>query len=550
MKNLLGLLKNHYKNVGIIAVLSLILIPSFAQDAEIKNADRLIDHDKRKQAVEVLQKATTTYPTAAKLFYYLGQAQLYAGDQNGAKASFDAGVKADPKEPLNYAGQGQILILEKKGAAQAKPLLDKALNLGKKNVANLQAIAKAYMADKATSKDALPLLQKAKEINPNDPKTSLLLGDYYLMENQGGSCASAYEDATALDPSSGAPLYKHALLFMRTKNIPVVEEDLKKSIAADPEYALAHKELGELYYLKKDGANAVKHYEIYLSLTDSPEKKSGFIHAFYLFMAKNYAKANEIFKSLSEKPDVAPSTLKFYARSLSEAGNLEESQKIFEKYLNGKDSLEATDFNSYASLLLKQKKDSLAAIAFQNSLNLDQNQPTVHQTLIDYYWSKKKYPECENACRAAIKIRKTPFFNDYFKLGQSLYLEHKYSQADSAFAKTIELQPKITLPYVWAARSKGAQDEELKEGLAKPFYEKVIEIGEADKEKNKKDLSDAYKYMGSYYMIKQDYKTAKGYWQKVLELYPEDENSKEAIKIIDTPPTQNPPKRKPTQVKH
>src|SRR6478735_983244 len=124
MKNLLDLIKNHYKNVGITAVLTLILISSFAQDAEIKNADRLIDHDKRKAAVEVLQKATTTYPTAAKLFYYLGQAQLYAGDQAGAKASFDAGVKVDPKEPLNYAGQGHILVLEKK-KTEAKAALDK-----------------------------------------------------------------------------------------------------------------------------------------------------------------------------------------------------------------------------------------------------------------------------------------------------------------------------------------------------------------------------------------------------------------------------------------
>src|SRR6478736_815736 len=403
MKTLFDLIKNHYKNVGITAALSFVLIPAFSQDAEIKNADRLMDHDKRKAAVEVLQKATTTYPAVAKLFYYLGQAQLYAGDQAGAKASFDAGVKVDPKEPLNYAGQGHILSLEKK-KTEAKVVLDKALSLGKKNVANLQAIAKAYMADKASNKEALPLFQKAKEINANDLKTSLLLGDYYLAENQGGSCASAYEDAEVLDPSSGAPSYKHALLFMRTKNIPVVEEDLKKSIKADPEYALAHKELGELFYLKKDGANAVKYYETYLGLTDSPEKKAEFIHAFYLFMAKNYARANEIFKPIAEKPDVKPSTLKFYARSLSEAGNLEESQKIFEKYLNGKDSLEAADWNSYAALLLKQKKDSLAANAFQNSLNLDQNQLNVHQTLIDYYYSKKKYPECENACRAAIKI--------------------------------------------------------------------------------------------------------------------------------------------------
>jgi tetratricopeptide (TPR) repeat protein len=394
------------------------------------------------------------------------------------------------------------------------------------------------------SKDALAQLQKAKALAETDFKTFMLLGDYYLLENQGGSCASAYEDAGTLNPASGAPWYKHALLFMRTKNIPVVEEDLKKSITADPQYALAHKELGELYYLKKDGANAVKHYETYLGLSDSPEKKSEFIHAYYLFMAKDYAKANQVFKPISEKKDVTASTLKFYARSLSEAGNLAESQTIFEKYLNAKDSVDASDYSSYAALLLKQKKDSLAAIAFQKSLNLDNNQPVIHQTLMDYYFKAKRYPECAKACRAAIKIRKQPFFNDYYNLGRSLYLDHKYAEADSAFAKTIELQPKITLPYVWAARSKGAQDEELKDGLAKPFYDKIVEIGEQDKEKNKKDLSDAYKYMGSYYMIKQDNKTAKGYWEKVLELYPDDENSKEAIKIINTPPAQNPPKKK------
>jgi tetratricopeptide (TPR) repeat protein len=268
MKKLPGLI-NLCRNVGIAASICFSLAPSFAQDAEIKNAERLTDQDKRKQAVEVLRKATETYPAAANLYYHLGHAQILAGDQAGAKASFDKGAALNPKEPLNFAGQGHILVLEKKGA-QAKPLFDKALGMGKKNVATLQAIAEAEMTDKSMSKDALALLQKAKGLAETDPKTFLLLGDYYLLENQGGPCASAYEDAATLNPSSGAPWYKHALLFMRTKNIPVVEEDLKKAITADPQYALAHKELGELYYLKKDGANAVKHYETYLGLSDSP----------------------------------------------------------------------------------------------------------------------------------------------------------------------------------------------------------------------------------------------------------------------------------------
>jgi len=549
MKNLFIPVKQFGK-VGIAAAFGLMVSTSFAQDPEIKNAERLTDQDKKKQAVNVLQKATETYPTAPHLFYHLGQAQLLAGDQAGAKATFDKGIAANPKEPLNYAGQGHIFVLEKK-VPQARASFDKALSFGKKNVATLQAIAKAELGDKALSKDAFTLLQKAKEINPNDFKTALLLGDYYLSENQGGSCASAYEDAETLNPSSGIPLYKHAMLFMRTKNIPVVEEDLQKAIKADPEFALAHKELGELYYMKKDGPKAAKHYQIYLGLTDSPEKDDRFRYAFFLFMAKDYTKANEEFKLLSTKPDVTPMTLRFYAKSLTESGNLAEAQKIFESYMSTKkDSVKAVDFSNYADLLQKQGKDSLAANAIEKSISLDVNQPILLQTLIDYYFTKKRnYAKAMEFTTKAIKVRKKPFSNDFFTLGRANYFLHKYPQADSAFGKFIELQPKIALGYIWAARSKSAQDTLLTEGLAKPFYEKVIEIDLAatDPSTVKKDLIDSYSYMGSYHLTKQEIPVAKGYFEKALALSPEGavkERIDAALKLINTPPPQQQKPRK------
>ncbi len=543
MKNQLNLWKP-LVNVGIAAVMSLVYVMAFAQDVEIKNAERLIEQDKKQQAIEVLKKATEAYPASSQLYYHLGHAQLLAGDQAGAKSSFDKGVSANPKEPLNYVGQGHILILEKKGA-QAKPLFDKALGFGKKNVTTLQAIAEAEMLDKTYSKDALAHLQKAKEINPDDAKTFLLLGDYYLSENNGGSTASAYEDASIKNQQSAAPWYKHAKLFMRSKNIAIVEEDLQKAVKIDPDFALAHKDLGELYYQKKDGPNAAKHYKMYLDLTDSPDKDDRFRYAFFLFMAKDYNQANNEFKALSLKPDVSSTTLKFYAQSLLKEGKLAESQSVFEQYLsNPQTKVDNDDFNNYAELLQKQNKDSLAALAFRKSLALDQNQPDVLQTLMDYYFKSKKFSECSEVCQSAIKIRKKPYANDYYMLGRSLYFEKKYPQADSAFVKLIELQPKITLGYLWAARSKSNQDEELKEALAKPYYEKVIEIASATPDKNKNDLIAAYQYMGSFHMIKQENQIAKGYWEKVLALNPEDENAKEALKMINTPPTQNRPKKK------
>ncbi len=543
MKMSLDLIKNFGK-VSFAFVFTLLAVVASAQEAEIKSALRSIEQDKKKQAIETLQKAIVTYPAAAQLYYHLGHAQLVSKDQAAAKESFDKGVAANPKEPLNYVGQGHILVLEKK-SAQAKPLFDRALGFGKKNIATLQAIGEAELADKATVKDALALLTRAKELDANDFNTLLLLGDAYMTENQGGSCASAYEDAATKNPKSAAPWYRHSQLFMRSKNIPIVEEDLLKAVAIDPEFALAHKELARLYYLKKEGATAVKHYQAYLKLTDSPEKDYQLLNGFYLFMAKDYTKANEEFKALSQKPNVTPTLLRYYAKSLYEADNLAESQKIFEQYLSSKkDSLKASDYSNYAELLQKQKKDSLAALAFHKSLELDKNQPKVLEILVKYYFQTKKYNQCSTMSRALISTRKVALAPDYYTFGRSLYFEQKYPQADSAFAKLIELQPKITLGYLWAARSKAAQDEELKDALAKPYYEKVIEIGSATPEKNKNDLIAAYQYMGSYHLLKQENQIAKGYFEKVLALNPEDERSKEAIKLINTPVPQNPPKRK------
>jgi len=518
--------------------------------AEIKAAQDLINKDKKKAAVELLQKATATYPTAANLYFYLGNAQLQNGDQSGAKASYDKGVAANPKEPLNYVGQGRLLILEKKGA-QAKPLFDKALGFGKKNTTTINAIAEAYLSDKDKTyqKDAMTLLQRSKDLKEDNFTTQILLGDGYFNDKMGGPCATAYERAAEIDPKSGIPGFKLAYLFSGANDLEQVEKNLKQSITSDPEFALSHRELGELYYKKKDGANAVKHYKTYLDLSDNPDKDGRFKYAFFLFLAKEYDKANKEFEELSKKSDVSATTLKFYAQSLLKARKLAESQEIFEKYMkHSQTKVEADDMSNYGDLLQAQGKDSLAANAYEQSLNLDTNQPDIIKTLTDYYFSKvKKYNQAERICRKAIKIRKTPQTVDYFTLGRSLYIQKKYIQADSAFAKVIELQPKATFGYNWAARSKHAQDEELKDALAKPYYEKVIEFGSAAPDKNKNDLIAAYQYLGSYYLTKSDNKTAKENYEKALALGPEGaalESINEAIKFINTPPQQQRPKKK------
>jgi tetratricopeptide (TPR) repeat protein len=539
------------RRVGLLFVFSFICTFSNAQDAsaEIKAAQKLLDQDKKKAAVAALQKAISTYPEATQLYYYLGRAQIIAGDKAGAKASFDAGVAKNPKEPMNIVGQGHILILDK-NVTQAKLKFEEALKLGKKNVAAMNAIGEAYLADKAYQKDAMDILLKAKSIGAN-AQTHVLLGNAHSMVlGQGGAAASAYEHALEADPKCAMAEFMLGELFMST-NLQVAEEHYQKAVVIDPYFAGAHRELGELYYKKKDGQNAAKHYKKYLDLTDSPASDDRFKYAFFLFMAKDFTNANNEFDALIKKGDASSITLKYAAQAQLKAGNLPEAERIFELYLKHPDTkVDADDLKNLGDLRIKQNKDSLAMVAYESSVALDQTQNDLLQTLIKYYFDKKKYPDAERVCRTSIKARKTPFSNDYFNLGRSLYFQKKYVNSDSAFAKLNELQPKFVLGFIWTARSKGAQDGDISdpkskiEWLAKPAYEKVIEIGEADKEKNKKELLDAYGYLMSHHLYKQEIPKGKEFLNKILEIDPENAEAKKLLKELNNPQPQQKTKKK------
>jgi tetratricopeptide (TPR) repeat protein len=539
--------------IGFAAALCLGFVFANAQDpgsAEIKSAQQLINKDKKKGAVEVLQKAIATNPMATNLYYYLGRTQLIAGDKSGAKASFDKGVSVDPKEPLNYVGQGRILLLDK-NLTQAKPLFDKAVSLGKKNTTTINAIAEAYLIDKTYQKDAMAMAQRSKELSETNPETFLLIGDANsLVMGQGGPAASAYERAYEIDPKCATAWFKLGELFMST-SIEQAEKNYKEAVKVDPEFAEAHRELGELYYKKKDGVNAAKHYKSYLELTDSPDKDDRFRYAFFLFMAKDYGNANNEFDQLMKKPDVSSLVLKFYAQSLLKSGNIAKCQEVYEKYLKHPDTkVDADDYNNYSDLLKKQGKDSLAMNALEMSVSLDQTQNDNLQTLIKYYFDKKKYDQCERVCRLSIKVRRSPNPNDYFNMGRAQHYQKKYVNADSTWAKLNELQPKFVQGFAWAARTKNAQDGDFTDPkakidwLAKPAYEKVIEVGQEDKEKNKKELMEAYRYLVGYNLAKQDFTKGKELLGKILEIDPENIDAKQTIKELNNPQPQQKPKAK------
>lgn len=514
-----------------------------AQDSEIAEAKHLNDIDQSKKALDVLVKAASAYSTSPAVHYYLGLQYLKMNQRKEALAAFDKGIAADPKESaLNLAGKGQYAMLEN-NAAKAKLDFDKALSQTKsKDVAVLQAVARGYMVDPKRANDAIAVLTKAKDRDSHNAETMMLLGDAYLQLNDGGKAVSAYESAAALDQKNALGHYKVGRVYLRSRNFDAAQESFARATRIDPNFTLAYKEQGELFYQMGKGPEAVTAYEKFLSLTESPEKYQSKM-AFYHLMAKDFKKANEIFKQLVAKDSTNAMILKYYGVSQYESEDLAGAQATFEQYFSKQkpELIEAADYNYYGKVLQKQEKDSLAMLAYEKSVAIEPKQPNVHENLASTYFSLRKFDDAINSYKNLFEYRK-PTSQDLYNLGRAYYSGERFAEADSTFEVLGQLQPTMTIVDMWAARSKAAQDSTSENGLAKPYYEKLIEKVSATGQKSKNDnamLVEGYLYLGYFNYLKGQNSAAKEFYQKVLAIDPGNEKAKIAVKSL-TQPAQKP----------
>ena len=85
------------------------------------------------------------------------------------------------------------------------------------------------------------------------------------------------------------------------------------------------------------------------------------------------------------------------------------------------------------------------------------------------------------------------------------------------------------------ANLKAALDPNMEQGLAKPLFERLIEIISARPEKDATDvkrLVTSYQYMMSYYSINKDAAKALEFAKKIYELQPDNQGIKETIDAL------------------
>jgi tetratricopeptide (TPR) repeat protein len=253
--------------------------------------------------------------------------------------------------------------------------------------------------------------------------------------------------------------------------------------------------------------------------------------------------------------NASPTAYKFYGKSLLEQKKYDEASDVFEKYFQiaKPEDITASDYADYGKLLLEVKEDSLANEMFAKGIELDTARQEIEIRSLHAETLKKrqKFAEAAEAYKDLISVKdslKVPAPAELFWMGWTYYYDTQFASADSAFTRLTELQPESNLGYLWAAKARVQTDSTGEAGTAVPMYEAYLEktlANPATLEKEKRNIIDAYDYLGTYALQKKnDVEEASSYFQKVLELDPNNARAKEFMATLREMNNPNPPRGK------
>lgn len=509
---------------------------------------RLLELNQLGKAKSFFLKAVQSDPNNINHIFYMGETYFKLGMIDSAEYYYNSGIKIKTESALNYIGAG--MILQEKGKPdEAKKMFTKAESYSNYKDANIY-VKLAQACTNGSNKNfelADYYLQSAKKLKKTLASIYITTGNIFEMKNNLGDAATEYERAIYYDNKCTEAHYHLGVIYSKAQNFTASTNSFNTVIANDSNYFLVYRELGELYYNYGYYAKASENYGRYIRLSD-PDFNDNIRYATILFFNKEYNKSQELLSQIVKSDSTNPVILRLNAYNLFEMKDYTNGLKAMYKFFEITPSARiiAQDMEYMGKMLSKNSQDSLAIVYYNNALQMDSTKKSLYEFIGNSYDRLKKFNFSADYYSKLLKVKKNVLSSDYFQYGRACYnagnlftevadsLTKKsfYMESDTAFGTVISLSPASYIGYFWRARVKAMLDPESEIGLAKPFYEKVISITEPTPDKYKRELIEAYKYMGYYYFLQKDKDVSKEFWNKVLAIDPADATALEALKGI------------------
>ena len=183
---------------------------------------------------------------------------------------------------------------------------------------------------------------------------------------------------------------------------------------------------------------------------------------------------------------------------------------------------------SYAILDVSELKTDTAIFYYRIAIGMDTSKFYLNNDIAKLLTRSKKFKDASEVYE--IILAKNPnSLKDHRLLGITYYFANLLYEANATFSLFIDKYPNSVDGYLWQARTKRKMDAKDILWLAKPYFEKYIEVA-TDPVKYKKDLVEAYQYLGSYYITAKDKAKSTEMWSKVKVLDPANKLAEDALK--------------------
>ena len=562
--------------------------PLMAQD--IPTALKDIEAERYPKAEKALTQLVSSSPSADNQFY-LGYYYLKSGQVDKAKAAFDKGVQADAKSQLDNVGLAGV-ALAKKDRATAKSLIDNAVGQTKGKDQNiLIRAAEMYTLSDQTNDpaEALRLLQMAdeKDKKNENAEIEMLMGDAYFLKNDGGNAITKYENALAINPNLAEANYKIGRLYLRGKNYKEAQTYFNKAIQNDPEFSPTYRALADALANSRAYKGASTNYELYVQKSGTTDPELLLDVARYKFLAQDYQGATAYLDQLKGKIN-NPIIDRMYGWAYAAMGKNSESVESLNRFISTAPQKVMYDDYKYLGRAYGQlgtaEGDSLSITNLEKAAPSDTTD-NLYRDIAKKYYDTKRFDKAGQYYSKTIQHDKKPLNNDYlfeglanyqygFRVGRDTTAapmdtaqirqarQTYFLRADSAFAQMaqqVEKNAGETYPLAYYYRGQSTyyaypSAVSLSTGAAVPYYEKFIELANAEtdaakKQSYQKNLITSYKFLASYNLAKKDDAKAKEYFNKVLELDPNDADVKKALEGPKVAPATTRPATKPAAAK-
>lgn len=531
-------LRNIVATIGLVSSLSL-----FSQTSD--NGFYLLKMGQLKAAKAVFTQKISQNSLDSRSHYGMGEYYLANNNIDSANANFNRGIVINKNDAYNYLGLAKLAFLKGDNVV-ATAKLDLARKNGKKDAVVFTEIAQILRAQK--NRDTTEInkaIARAKEINSKTSSIYILLAEIAAEKNNFSQAANNYESAIYFDSTEFEAYIQYARILVSAQNAKSAINYLNILINKTPQCVVAYRELGEVLFNQGDYKGSALNYAKYIERAEyTPEEKERYAYA--LFFSKEYDKAKAIITELSDgKPDNYIMLRLLAYTHFEKLANSENARpddyqpgiELFNKFFSKipENKILVLDYIYAAKTFQRANQDSLAVFQYQKAYNRDTTKTEFIDEMAAAYSKYKAYDKAVEMIQKSFDRKKEPKAADYMKLAtayagagttsnltDTVYKRNCLVKADTLLGTVTSMSPKYFRAYFMRARVNVALDTDATKGLAKPHYEKSLEIMNLTPEKYKKEMIETYKYLGYYYFQKNEITKSKDYWQMILAIDPTD----------------------------